>query len=247
MSILRVIESIEIHKNLNEKIFDKTGVMHEDVHQKILEIVSRFIEDLDVPPNIADIQLVGSNASFNYTEWSDLDVHIVSNFDLISLDRAVVQALYNSERQRFNSKYDIKIRGLKVELYVEDIKSGTASNGIYSIINNAWVKYPTKIKSSLSQDTSLAVSKLVPQINNALVSDSVEVVESLINQLYLMRKNSIAVDGEYGEGNQIFKDIRNLGLLDALKQKRDELISKDLSLESLSSIHEAMSKMKLYL
>ena len=244
---MRVIESIEIHKNLNEKIFDKTGVMHEDVHQKILEIVSRFIEDLDVPPNIADIQLVGSNASFNYTEWSDLDVHIVSNFDLISLDRAVVQALYNSERQRFNSKYDIKIRGLKVELYVEDIKSGTASNGIYSIINNAWVKYPTKIKSSLSQDTSLAVSKLVPQINNALVSDSVEVVESLINQLYLMRKNSIAVDGEYGEGNQIFKDIRNLGLLDALKQKRDELISKDLSLESLSSIHEAMSKMKLYL
>ena len=244
---MRIIESIEISNKLNSKIFDKSNNMIEEVRDKILEIVSQFVEDLGIQLNIVDVRLVGSNASYNYTEHSDLDIHIVSNFDLISLDTNIIQVLYDLERRKFNSKYDIKIKGLKVEIYVEDIKSGPTSNGIYSVLNNEWVKFPEKIKAKYSLDTSLEVSKLVPQINNALKSDSAEDVERLINQLYLMRKNSIAVDGEYGLYNQVFKDLRNLGLIDALKIRRDELISKDLSLESLSNIQEALYKMNFYM
>ena len=50
-----------------------------------------------------------------------------------------------------------------------------------------------------------------------------------------MRKNSIAIDGEYGKGNQLIKDIRSAGLLDKLKSELNNAISKDLSLEGLSS------------
>ena len=49
-----------------------------------------------------------------------------------------------------------------------------------------------------------------------------------------MRTNSIAVDGEYGKGNQIFKDLRNLGYLSKLKEALMKAMSKELSLESLS-------------
>ena len=40
------------------------------------------------------------------------------------------------------------------------------------------------------------------------------------------------VDGEFGKGNLIFKAIRNDGLLDELKEKRNEIKSKELSLEN---------------
>lgn len=50
----------------------------------------------------------------------------------------------------------------------------------------------------------------------------------------MIRKNSIAIDGEYGKGNQLFKSIRDLGLLDELKNRTNEVLSQDLSMESLS-------------
>ena len=41
-------------------------------------------------------------------------------------------------------------------------------------------------------------------------------------------------DGEYAHGNLVFKEIRNLSLLQQLKDRLLELTSKELSLESLN-------------
>ena len=38
-------------------------------------------------------------------------------------------------------------------------------------------------------------------------------VEDFINDLYLMRKESLAKDGEWGTGNLVFKEFRNQGIL----------------------------------
>ena len=56
-------------------------------------------------------------------------------------------------------------------------------------------------------------------------------IESLINDLYDLRKTSIEEDGEYSIGNLIFKEFRNKGYLDNLKDRMRELINKELSLE----------------
>ena len=56
----------------------------------------------------------------------------------------------------------------------------------------------------------------------------------MIDRLYLMRHNALAVDGEYGKGNQLFKEIRNSGLLDKLKNSLTIQLSSRLSLEELN-------------
>ena len=38
----------------------------------------KFEDNLEIPLNILDIELVGSNASYNYTDKSDVDVHIIT-------------------------------------------------------------------------------------------------------------------------------------------------------------------------
>lgn len=62
-----------------------------------------------------------------------------------------------------------------------------------------------------------------------------EQIENFIEDLYDLRKDSIAKDGEYGLGNLVFKEFRNLGYLDNLKELRKEYKGKELSLEQLDN------------
>ena len=39
-----------------------------------------------------------SNASFNYTDSSDLDVHVVTNFDTMDASHEILMSLYNSSK-----------------------------------------------------------------------------------------------------------------------------------------------------
>lgn len=225
-------EKIEIHNELNPKIWEGYE-LREDVEKKLLDIVNEFIKSLDVSINVVDVHIVGSNASFNYTEDSDLDLHIVANLDSDNCDRALLMMIYDKEKKEFNDKYDIKIRGIDVEIYVEDVRSNTVSNGIYSLLRKEWIKKPVKIEvPEINIDKELSIWK--DKIEDASEKGDVQRLNRLLNTLYLVRKNSIAVDGEFGKGNLIFKGVRSLGLIDRLRNAIVSKRSNELSIESLN-------------
>ena len=60
-----------------------------------------------------------------------------------------------------------------------------------------------------------------------------EKIDNLIEDIYDLRKQGMARNGEMDILNLIFKEFRNLGYLDNLKELRKEEISKELSLEQL--------------
>lgn len=223
-------EAFEVHDTLNPALWENDKLKLE-VKNRILDIVDLFIEQMDIPFKPVDIVIVGSNASFNYNDTSDVDVHLVANFNN-NQSKELLVAYYNLERNKFNSNYDISIHGVEIEVYVEDIETGAVSNGIYSVLNDEWIKYPKPIQVKV-YDIDKEVSELKQMAEDALNSNSTEDISNAIDKLYLLRKNSIANEGEYGKGNQIFKEIRSLGLLDELKEKLKQAISKDLTLEQL--------------
>lgn len=227
-----LLENIEVHDELNPKIWNNDK-LDSEVRSKVLEIVNEFKEYIEIPMEIVDIHILGSNASYNYTQYSDLDVHIVVNFEMIGDCDELIQSYYNSERSSFNDKYDISVHGINVELYVEDIKTNTVSNGIYSVYRDEWIKYPMKLDHIPNIDLEPELSETITNISKSLVSNDINKVKNCINELYLMRKNSLSIDGEYGKYNQIFKEIRNKGLLDELKDEMYKLTSQELSLESI--------------
>ena len=230
----RLNESMEIHDELNPKLWQDSESLRPEVKEALLKIKEVFIENTELPINIIATHLVGSNVSYNYTPYSDLDLHFVVNFDSIPAPKELVQAYYNGERSAFNKAHDISIHGVNVEVYVEDVNAGTMSNGIYHLETDTWIKRPNKITGIQVYDTTELVDDWKYRINVALNSSDLDSVQKCIDALYLMRKNSIASEGEYGMGNQVFKDIRNLGLLDNLKKVRDKLISQRLTLESFT-------------
>lgn len=219
---------VTIQDELNPVLWSDNKLRPE-IKEKIMDLVNEFQSTLDIPLTILDINIVGSNASYNYTDKSDVDVHIITNFEEYGYPQELVTAAMNSFKSGFNSKYDITYGGYNVELYIEDVKSSPQSNGIYSIVRDEWIKEPIKLQ-PIEIELEPELSEFTNRINQVIQSGTEEDILRVIDDLYLLRRNSLVVDGEFGKGNLIFKTIRNEGLLDDLKERRVELASKELSI-----------------
>lgn len=226
----KLAEALEVHQELNQKLFDGTE-LKEEVKNKLLEIANTFIEGLDFPLNVADIRFLGSNASYNYNEHSDIDLHIISNFDLVYVDKDILQQLYNASKNSFNNNHNITIKGIPVEIYIEDMNSMNATNGSYSLLNDEWIKFPEPIEYEIP-DYSKELEDRKAEINQVLLSTNKEEIEYLINDIYLDRKDGLATNGEASTGNLVFKELRNLDLIQKLRDRYNEVESEELTLEN---------------
>ena len=115
-------ETIEKHDELNPKLWDESGNLKPEVREKILEIAKEFTDGLKedgIKFDLKDIRLVGSNCSYNYTDKSDLDVHLIMDTDSLECPDDLYPLLYSAYRSLFNGKLDIDFYGIPVELYVE--------------------------------------------------------------------------------------------------------------------------------
>lgn len=230
---------VEIHDKLNPALWDEND-LKEEVKEKLNGVVNKFVEYVnedDLKFIVKDIVIVGSNANYNYTKHSDIDLHIITDLSQVEKkEKELRLTTYNAYRALFNSKYDIKIKGFDVEIYVEEGKTETSSDGIYSLIDG-WIKEP----SQTTVDTDDIPNEEVEEKMNVLEDEyftiaenpTVDKVETLIDKLYDGRKKSLAKEGEFGVDNLVFKQFRNLGFLDNLKELKNELEGKELSLEGL--------------
>lgn len=220
-------EALELHNELNPKLWEQNNLKL-DVLQKLKQIAKEFLKYIDIPLNVVDIEIVGSNASYNYNEKSDLDLHIIVNSEVNYMNEEILQQFYNSKKNSFNDNYDLTIKDISIELYIEDVKSTNATNGRYSIIKNKWIKQPVPMQYDIP-DISKELQQYVDKCEQMLQSNDTEQVNDFINSLYMMRKLSLEQDGEVGKGNLIFKELRNLDLLQALRDRYYEIRSEQLS------------------
>ena len=237
---------LEYHKTLNPKLWLDNKLIPE-VKTKLIEIYQTFINKLkenEIPIEVIDVLLLGSNASYNYTDSSDIDLHIVTDFENLGLNNTLAQIFYNNEKSKFNDDYDISIKGLPVEVYIEDINAGTKSNGIYSLLQDKWIKFP-EYNPPKEVDYSFLLNIYQNKVNNAL-QGTPEQIKSTINEIKMLRKISLMNDGEYSKGNLVFKELRNNGSIDNLYNKLHELTSKELSLEKLNNLEEKYIPSKTY-
>lgn len=239
---IKLVEAIEKHLTLNPKLFTKEEKLKSIVRNKLLEIVDEFLADLkeqDIKIKIDDILLIGSNASYNYTKNSDIDLHIVANAKAVKYDPEVSDALYGAYRTLFNKQLDIKLFDIPVEIFVETENSPRKSNGIYSVKNNKWVKKP--VSEDIPEYDKQALNNLIAKWENKCktlindieankLNDEKKVVKLLEDIYENLRKKGIA-KSEYSIENLAFKELRNKGYLDKLKDSRNDLVSKRLSLE----------------
>lgn len=242
LSLESLTEAVEKHDSLNSKLFTKDEVLKDKVRDKMLEIVNEFLADLkeqDIKIKVDDILMIGSNASYNYTKDSDIDLHILANAKAADYNNEVAAALYGAYRTIFNKNLDITLYDIPLEIFVETEDSARVSNGVYSIKKNKWVKKPVsedipeydkEALDKLVDEWEIKCKELIDDIKANKLDDEKKVVKLLEDIYDKLRKKGVA-EGEYSIKNLTFKELRNRGYLDKLKDYRNELVSKRLSLE----------------
>lgn len=233
---------MQFKNELNPKIWEGNKLRRE-VKAKLEQIANAFIEFLEVPADaVKDIRIVGSSANYNYTPYSDLDLHITIDYDKVHKDCPVVEGYLWAMKSDFNKEHDISIYGVPVELYAEDSRKETSSNGIYSLKDDKWLKVPEKLAPT---DNDSAVNAKYNELKDACerVKDS-EVAERLLEKIYTMRQSGLEADGELSVENLAFKKLRDNKIIERLKEMKREQIDKELTLESM--IEEARQILKEY-
>ena len=222
-----LFESIEVHDTLNPKLYNGME-MKQEVFDKLTEIYKEFLDFIDIPLNIVDVEVVGSNASYNYNENSDIDLHIIVNSEVTYVEPTILRQLYNDRKGAFNRDYDITVEGIPVELYIEDVNDGNATNGRYSLLEQRWIVEPQPIHYDIP-DISQDLMSYQEKCSELLAGDNAEEVRQFINDLYMLRKLGLAEGGEASVGNLVFKELRSMNMLQDLKDHYYELRSRDLS------------------
>ena len=231
---------VKINKRLNPKIWDRFQEkriggyvrysLKPEVLKKLKEIAKAFIEFLEIPKDaIKDIRLLGSSANYNYTKYSDIDLHLVVDLDKVHKSCPVVEGYLRAQKALFNKDHDITIYGIPVELYAESTKDNTASNGIFSIMDNKWVKEPSEPKVSIND---LAVRAKYEELEKAIeMVGTQEDAKELLEKIYVLRKAGLEKGGEFSVENIVFKKLRDHGLISKLKEQVKHAIDQKLSLD----------------
>jgi predicted nucleotidyltransferase len=244
----KIVKSFHKKTELSSDIFEKNDygyTMNKGIREKLMSISDAFLDFVKINFFVHDVVLTGSLANYNWSEFSDIDLHIVVDFDELDGDgektsdslKDIVKEFFDAKERVWNNRHDIKIKGYDVEIYVQEINQEHVSSGVYSILNNKWIVEPEYGKESIDEDKILkkaeyfvsSIDKLVDKANNG--EDVESQVEKLRLKLKRFRQSGLDDGGEYSYENLTFKLLRRNGYIEKLLGLKKKLIDKKLSVE----------------
>ena len=239
-----ILKSFRLQKNLNPEVWDNAETndfeqikLNREIRTNLLKIAQEFIDSIKVNDiDVEDILFVGSLANFNWSAYSDVDLHVVIDKSKLGDNETVVNELLDAKKELFKLKHDIKIKGFDVELYAQDINEDLDSTGQYSILYSKWLEVPERENFNLDKTT---IQTKIREFNKALAtiealpdSDSkVTKLHALKEKISNYRKTGLKKGGELSNENLVFKYLRRSGFLEKLAnlkgQAQDTVLSVD--------------------
>ena len=237
----KILDSFLLKDSLNPKIWEnpeepKKATLKTNVRKSLEKIAEEFIDYLGDDVFVQDIILTGSLSNFNWSEFSDFDLHVIIDYKEYGKNKDLYKELFDLKKFVFNTNHDIKIYGYDVELYAQDEEESHFASGVYSIMEDKWIKIPKKEKFDLDQKVlSNKIKCWVEKIENAIKTstdkDDKEIIEKVKDKLKEYRKSGLEKDGELSYENLVFKFLRRSGHIEKLFNMKNKVMDKELSLE----------------
>ena len=239
-----IISSFKVQKELNPDIWlmdDEGYKMRPEIRDSLLKIVEDYEDFVDIDIDIEDVTLTGSLSNFNWSEFSDVDLHILVDFDDPS--ESIEKKYLDSRRVIWNSVRDVNVKGFESEIYVQDSKEQHFASGMYSVMYDDWVVKPEEKEVILDPHKILSKSKqwmdMIDQIEDNMERTSsnelMQTIDDLRRRLKKYRGAGLAEKGEYSYENLTFKFLRRNGYIGKLIGLKNKLIDKSLTLEDTVS------------
>jgi len=115
-----VNNKVAYHDTLCPVAWQGTDMLPE-VRKKLLQIANIFVGYLEVPNfRVLDIVLTGSMANYNWTKFSDFDIHIVTEYNDLDADE-IAEAFYQAKKKIWKWKNNFPVLQNKKKLCLKDI------------------------------------------------------------------------------------------------------------------------------
>jgi len=236
-------ETLKEYKNqntLNPVVFNGLEIKPK-VREILLKIANEFWNSLELDIDYNDVLLLGSSANYNWTPYSDIDLHILVDFDKFE-DPKIAKKYFDSAKSRFNDAHNLKIKNNDIEVYVQNSKEPNASVGVYSLLNDKWLQKPQYGKMEIpdkeienkAKPFKSKIDKILrtkPTSNN--YDFLIDSIKGLQDKLKKFRQIGLETGGEYSIENLAFKNLRNTGYIEKLLNYKIEVMDKVLSIKEV--------------
>jgi hypothetical protein len=243
----KIINSFYLQDELNPNVWTfpddpNDAKLKPEIRERLLKISEIFIDFIDIEIFVHDIILIGSLTGYNWSEFSDFDVHILYDFSDAGDKKELYQELFRLKKTVFNASHDIFIKGFEVEVFVQDLNEDEKSIGSYSVLNDEWIRLPKK--DDFEIDTKKVTEKaeqwmdiidgVLENAEDEDLSEAIKLVKKYREKLRKYRTCGLEKEGEYSYENLVFKFLRRNGYLAKLENFKNEITDKKLSLENLN-------------
>jgi predicted nucleotidyltransferase len=241
------LSSFRPQSQLNPKIWIN-GRINSKVRLRLLDIADDFIDTLEVDwAKPKDIILTGSLANYNWSKFSDFDLHVIIDFEEVDDRVNFVKDYFDSKKKLWNEQHEnLKIYGYPVEVYVQDANEYHNASGVYSLELDQWIKEPSKnsiqaiklnkffIKEKVGKFIR-KIDELYDASKNETDEYRLEEVANKANELFkkikAIRRESLKNGGEMSSGNIIFKCLRRTGYIGKLAEIKTNTYDKIFSIK----------------
>lgn len=234
--VVKPLKSFDLQKSLNPVVWGKHDRMKPEIRQDLMDIAQDVFNSLEVNFEYDDIILTGSLANYNWSDYSDFDLHILIDYKKINSDTDLVTKYLDAFKKNWNSSHDIRIHGFDIEIYIQDSTESHVSTGFYSILNDEWDLKPNPFTQKIDKESirvkALGYMEEIDELEKLYntkhydYKDFHDRLGKVWKKIKNGRQAGLDTDGELSVENLVFKMLR-----------RNEYIQKVIDLKAGSYDH----------
>jgi antitoxin component YwqK of YwqJK toxin-antitoxin module len=248
-----ILKSFEPKKELNPKVWDEDDKLKKKIKDTLVAIGQEFHKSLEVEAPIEDIIFTGSLANYNWSQYSDVDLHVLIDFNEFD-DKELIKKYFDAKKAVWNDNHNIKIKGYDVELYAQDKDEPHESTGIYSVMNDEWIKKPKPQDVKIDRETikkkvrqfEIEYNRIVESYKEEKYEETRKALDKLKDKIKKYRKAGLDKGGEMATENLVFKTMRRSGLIEKIYKLGLETTDKEYTIETIDE-SEHSKKGKLFI
>jgi hypothetical protein len=230
-----------INETLNPDLWDENKKLKPEVKQTLQEIADDFADGFDYPLDVTDVIVTGSSANYNWNRFSDVDLHLVVDYDAIPESYMPAFLDYaDAKRKLWNQEHNIELFGHEVEVYVQPEQGTLEAAGVYSLMKDEWLAEPKRQEPKADKatvekkaarfiDLVDAIQEMLDSGDDELAFNSATILKDRIRKF---RQSGLEKGGEFAAENLVFKTLRNDGTLERLDSLHKQAYDQGRSLSA---------------
>jgi predicted nucleotidyltransferase len=236
MTFADLLKTFKVQPDLNRQFWTPENKLNPIIRKALMKIAKEFYDSIELEnkPKVKNIVFTGSLANYNYSDYSDVDLHLLFDF---GKDKETLSQLFLLAKSKWNDKHDITVKGYDVEVYAEDENSPHVATGLYSVLKDTWIKEPKKEAPAYDeQDVMTKVryfvgmfDQLVNQYKAGQLDGLDKKIEKFRDKLGKFRQSGLQKGGEFSTENLAFKLLRRAGYMEKLANLQNMTMDRQLS------------------